>query len=123
MQKPSPIKRDQRLIWLSRDHHDGLLIAWKIRQGIRSGVDVGRMTDYVYSAFEAELQPHFVEEEVLLFPNLDANDELRVRAETEHAAIRDTIGKLKTATAGAIGLLEEFANMLDAHIRYLKYFL
>jgi hemerythrin-like domain-containing protein len=118
MEKSSPIKRDQRLIWLSRDHHDGLLIVWKIRQGLRQGIDVRRIIDYVLHAFAADLEPHFKEEEVLLFPNLDPKDDLRVRAEAEHAALRETIRKCKSFAADNVALLQEFAAMLDAHIRF-----
>jgi iron-sulfur cluster repair protein YtfE (RIC family) len=118
MQNTSPIKRDPRLIWLSRDHHDGLLIGWKIRQGIAYKVASARMVDYVMSTFAAELEPHFAEEEDLIFSRLDRIDALRTRAEAEHAAIRELIAKLHASEVDAATVLLEFADMLQAHIRF-----
>ena len=118
MQNTSPIKRDPRLIWLSRDHHDGLLIGWKIRQGIAYKVATARIVDYVLDAFAAELEPHFAEEEDLIFSRLDRSDALRARAEEEHAAIREMMAKLKTSEVDAAAVLLKFADILQAHIRF-----
>src|SRR5687768_9227416 len=117
MQKTSPIKRDQRLILLSRDHHDGLLIVWKIRQGIGYNIGASRIIDYVLSAFSAELEPHFAEEEALIFSRLDSSDALRSRAEAEHTVIREVVRNLKSSERDKFTLLHEFADMLDGHIR------
>ena len=118
MQNTSPIKRDPRLIWLSRDHHDGLLIGWKIRQGIAYKVPTARIVDYVLNAFAAELEPHFAEEEDLIFSRLDKSDELRSRAEGDHTAIRSMMGKLNSSGVDTVAVLHEFAAMLQAHIRF-----
>ena len=118
MQNTSPIKRDPRLIWLSRDHHEGLLIGWKIRQGLAYKVAAARIVDYVLNTFAAELEPHFAEEEDLIFSRLDKRDELRSRAEGEHAVIRDMMGKLRSPEVNTVAVLHEFADMLQAHIRF-----
>ena len=118
MSKAAPIKRDKNLVWLSRDHHDGLLIVWKIRQGIRFGISHDRINDFVASAFTSELEPHFKEEENLLFIQLPENDQLRLRAESEHAAIRKMAPALKSAFELNMANLEAFANLLESHIRF-----
>ena len=118
MQNTSPIKRDPRLIWLSRDHHNGLLIGWKIRQGIGYKVPTERIIEYVLNAFTAELEPHFAEEEELIFSRLDRTDALRSRAEAEHAAIREMMAKLHTSKVDEVAALLKFADILQAHIRF-----
>ncbi|MEJ7676611.1 MAG: hemerythrin domain-containing protein [Segetibacter sp.] len=118
MSKATPIKRDRNLVWLSRDHHDGLLMVWKIRQGIRFNVSNTRINNFAASAFRSELEPHFYEEEDLLFINLPESDALRVKAESEHAAIREIAAALKPGTESTDADLEAFANLLEAHIRF-----
>lgn len=118
MEKKGPIKRSKNLVWLSRDHHDGLLIAWKIRQGKRLGVSNSRMQAFVVSAFEKELEPHFQEEENLLFIQLPNDALLRLKAEEEHAAIRKMIAACKLPADVVISDLDAFANLLEAHIRF-----
>jgi hemerythrin-like domain-containing protein len=118
MSSPAPIKRSKSLVWLSRDHHDGLLIAWKIRQGIRNEIANARIADFVVNAFAEDLQPHFQDEENLLFLQLPKNDELRLKAEEQHAAIRDKIAALKSDAEVSAVSLQEFANLLEEHIRF-----
>jgi hypothetical protein len=62
-----PIKRHISLQPLSRDHHDGLLLKWKINQGISKGVDISRIQKYVDWFFKEHLIPHFRIEEDHLF--------------------------------------------------------
>lgn len=118
MSKVSPIKRNQNLISLSRDHHNGLLIVWKIRQGIRFGVSNTRINDFVVSAFKSELEPHFYKEENMLFIQLPENDAMRLKAEDEHAAMRKMAAALKPVAEATVADLEAFANLLEAHIRF-----
>jgi len=39
----NPIKRNEALKPLSRDHHHGLLLCWKIRQGIKLNIEPERI--------------------------------------------------------------------------------
>jgi hemerythrin-like domain-containing protein len=115
---PTPIKRNKNLVLLSHDHHDGLMIVWKIRQGLRFLVSNVRIADFVANAFATHLQPHFIEEEELLFVKLSAQDELRIKAEGEHAAIRNKVAALQPASQAKVEDLEEFAKLLEEHIRF-----
>ena len=46
-----PIKRSKQLSPLSREHHDGLLFAWKIRQGFENGTPLEEMRKYYITIF------------------------------------------------------------------------
>lgn len=112
---PQPLKRAEAIVPLSRDHHHGLLFAWKIKQGARYGAAPERMAPYVAYFWEAHLAPHFREEEEILFrPAVENN--LVQQALEEHIAIR----KLAAAGAAAteIAPLQEIADAVTAHIRF-----
>lgn len=117
MKQPMPIKRDPAIISFSKDHHFGLLLVWKIRQGIKTGVSPERIAAYTLYFFGADLEQHFNAEEVLLFTALDARDPLRRQAEAEHQIIKRLIGQIEEKK-GNVRLLEQFADTLEKHIRF-----
>ena len=117
MKNPSPIKRHQALVSFSRDHHFGLLLVWKIRQGLAKAINPERITNYVLYAFDNDLRQHFSEEERLMFSKLPAADPLRQQAENEHAAIYSLAEKLRGDKTNE-QLLTQFAENLQDHIRF-----
>ncbi len=116
MIKPKPIKRSPALIQFSRDHHFALLLIWKIRQGLRFGIELQRIAAYINFFFKNYLKDHFKEEEELLFTHLDKNNELRKTAEEDHKLIRVLEGEIQIDSD--IFLLAEFADRLESHIRF-----
>lgn len=115
---PTPIKRNKNLVLLSREHHDGLLIVWKIRQGLRFSVQNERIADFVIHVFNINLKPHYIIEEELLFVSLPENDELRLKAEDEHAALKKKVSAMQPSFEATNHLLEQFATLLEDHIRF-----
>jgi len=118
MKVPTPIKRDKNLVLLSRDHHNGLMLVWKIRQGSRLDVDRTRIGTYIVNVFDKELEPHFIEEESLLFHQLHTTDELRIKAENQHSAIRERIAAFRSSPEYPDTDLLSFALLLEEHIRF-----
>lgn len=117
MKDLSPIKRHQALVSFSKDHHFGLLLVWKIRQGLAKAVSNERISNYVLFFFTEDLEKHFKEEEQLLFSELPADDTLRKRAEAEHQAINNLVAAV-TANKDDANLLNQFAHALEQHIRF-----
>lgn len=113
----SPIKRSPALIQFSREHHFGLLLGWKIRDGIKKNIPTERINAYTIFFFENELAKHFKEEEKDLFVKLPVDDNLRKRAFDEHAHIYQLIDELKENKQDK-NLLLNFADVLDNHIRF-----
>ncbi len=110
-----PLKRHSFIVEFSKDHHYGLLLVWKIRQGLQKNIEPARMVNYVNFSSEEELLPHFEEEEKYLLPLLAETDDLRKRVEAEHAQLR----KLLSACANdKVAPLNDLANDLEAHIRF-----
>lgn len=110
-----PQKRKRQLVILSRDHHYGLLLCWKIRQGLNAGVASSRMRDYARHFYALELQPHFVLEEQFLFPLMEEGDPLRQKAEQEHQVLRGYFKDQEDVTSFQPKAL---VDTLEAHIRF-----
>jgi len=113
-----PIKRGRELVALSRDHHEGLLLCWKIRTGLRLETESKRIIDYVLYSFDHHLRDHFTQEEAIVFPLLNETDERRTRAIAEHQHVYQMIEKMASNTESATALLPAFADFLEAHIRF-----
>lgn len=111
-----PIKRRKELVPLSRDHHNGLLLCWKIRTGIRTEIDYTRISQYVLYFFEHDLKEHFRQEEELLFSLLPDTDAMKQDVLQQHARICTLVEEVREKAD--IPLLEELADTLDAHIRF-----
>ncbi len=111
---PKPIKRHIALRPVSREHHHGLLLSWKIRQGLKQKVELKRIKKYTDWFWENHLQQHFEFEEEYMFPILGKGDKLIKRALREHARLKrlfNTPGRLEVN----LSLLEE---ELVSHIRF-----
>ncbi|WP_017730909.1 hemerythrin domain-containing protein [Nafulsella turpanensis] len=115
--KTKPIKRSPALVEFSKDHHFGLLLVWKIRQGQRAGIPPVRIAQYVTYFYEQDLQHHFADEEKFLFPTLHEHNSLRQRAEREHAEIRGLVSSIRHFPFDP-EWLKSFAELLEAHIRF-----
>lgn len=111
------IKRHHAIVSFSRDHHFGLLLVWKIRQGLQKSVSAERIGKYVLFFFKEDIETHFKEEEQLLFCRLQADDDLRKQAEEDHQFIRNLMAEI-AENENDITLLDKFANALEKHIRF-----
>jgi hemerythrin-like domain-containing protein len=111
-----PIKRSQQLAPLSREHHDGLLFAWKIKQGIENKAPLEVMRQYTLWYWRHHIKPHFFQEEKILVPCMPAEHPLAVRMLEEHDQIRELI--LGLDDEADIRTLIILSDLLNAHIRF-----
>ncbi|MGW1453586.1 hemerythrin domain-containing protein [Salegentibacter agarivorans] len=109
-----PIKRHEALKPLSREHHHGLLLCWKIRQGVKKEVEVARIKAYTEWFKIHYLDPHFEAEEKHIFPVLGNEHELVKRALKEHRRLKRLFSQ-DTEVEIALNNIEE---ELDSHIRF-----
>ncbi|MBK6504894.1 MAG: hemerythrin domain-containing protein [Ignavibacteria bacterium] len=112
-----PIRRNPAIVRFSRDHHFGLLLVWKIREGFRRSIEAERISLYVTKFFENELVPHFRDEEENLFARLPEDDKMRLQAENDHKKLNELIEHLMNNGNDEI-MLSEFADLLEKHIRF-----
>jgi hypothetical protein len=117
MKDLNPIKRHQAIISFSKDHHFGLLLAWKIRHGLTNNINPERISNYVIYFFDQDLKKHFQEEEELLFIKLPAGNNLRQKAEADHQAILHLLSRIESDKSNAT-LINQMANEIEEHIRF-----
>lgn len=114
MEKKKPIKRHEALKPLSREHHHGLLLCWKIRQGLKFGIEPARMKNYTDWFKQQYLYPHFKAEEDFVFPVLGNENEMVRKALAEHRRLKRLFDQDEDILK-ALSLIEE---ELDGHIRF-----
>lgn len=113
-QKKAPIKRSEILKPISREHHHSLLLSWKIRTGLKKGIELERIKAYTNWFYTNHVLPHFEIEEKYLFVVLGDDHDMIKRALSEHR-------KLKRLFEGEndlqrnLSLIEE---LLESHIRF-----
>ena len=110
----SPIKRHVALQPLSRDHHQGLLLCWKIRKGFAADIEPNRIRKYATWFYENHLLQHFQTEEQVLFPILGDKNELIKKALAEHRRLK-RLFEDETDIVKSLHLIEE---ELEQHIRF-----
>ncbi len=112
--KLNPQKRDKALQPLSREHHHGLLLCWKIRTGIKKNIEPQRIKMYLDWFWLSYLKPHFENEELYVFPVLGNENELVKQALAEHRELK-RLFESENDLHKSIGLIEE---ELEKHIRF-----
>ncbi|HEY9490082.1 MAG TPA: hemerythrin domain-containing protein [Chryseosolibacter sp.] len=109
-----PIKRHDALKSLSRDHHNGLLLSWKIREGFKRGIHPDRIKRYTDWFWENHLYTHFETEERQIFPVLGNDHKLVKKALAEHRRLK-RLFEMDEEKHKSLGLIEE---ELELHIRF-----
>lgn len=113
------MKRIPELRDLSDDHHHGLVLARKAKQAA-AGVDAraaAEMWVEVEMQFAVELAPHFLIEETLIAPHLEAAGEsaMTTRLYDEHRSLRECVKPESGRTPADLG---RFGELLENHIRF-----
>jgi hemerythrin-like domain-containing protein len=102
---------------LSHDHHHGLVRVFRIRQALRSSINLEREAEVTRDFFTRDLVPHFRAEEGVLVPILRETAALGPEALAklidEHRALERFAAELSSTTSR----LGDFADLLERHIR------
>lgn len=113
-QKKAPIKRNQILQPISREHHHSLLLCWKIRTGLKKGIELDRIKAYADWFYQLHILPHFEIEEKYIFTMLNDDNELIKKALSEHRKIK----RLFEADGDLNKKLSQIEELLESHIRF-----
>lgn len=109
-----PIKRIEALKSISRDHHHGLLLCWKIREGVKRNIEAERVKKYVDWFWHNHLAQHIEKEEKLLFPILGNQNNLIKQALDQHRRLKQLFESVNDLVK-SLNLIEE---ELEKHIRF-----
>jgi hemerythrin-like domain-containing protein len=116
MEAPKPIKRSKELVPLSKEHHEGLLFAWKIKQGLRNGTEPKVISEFIQWFWKNDLKEHFRKEEEVLAPHLPKYNELVVQMMDEHKELVKLIHLCKEVWDDDSFL--HLADGINNHIRF-----
>ena len=108
------MKRHEALQPLSREHHHGLLLCWKIRTGLSKNVSPERIKKYVEWFYSEHIEAHFEVEEQHIFPLLGMNHQMVKKAMAEHRRLK----RLFTGEEEVEKSLSRIEDELERHIRY-----
>lgn len=108
------IKRHQALKEYSKDHHQALLLCWKIQVGFSKGISADRIKTYTNWFYENHILAHFQKEEKYMFPVLGNENKLIIQALKEHKILLD----LFTDTTQIENSLKQIQTLLKNHIRF-----
>ncbi|GAB1430688.1 hypothetical protein MASR2M18_15220 [Ignavibacteria bacterium] len=117
MEKTNPIKRNEAIAELSRDHHFALLLVWKIREGLKKAVKPERIAEYIIYFFNTELLRHLKDEEKYLYDRVMSDNEMKIQAVAEREKIYATLDFIQNNSADE-NILRNFAESLEKHIRF-----
>jgi iron-sulfur cluster repair protein YtfE (RIC family) len=113
------MKRSEALIELSRDHHQALRQAVRMKRATDADADEVRAD--VLAFWREEGAKHFRIEEDILLPGFaaagDPGDEAVVRVLVDHVWIRERMERL-AARGLDLEALHELGKRLDAHVRH-----
>lgn len=109
-----PIKRHEAIRPYSREHHHGLLLCWKIREGIKHQIDIDRIKKYADFLWKTQIKPHFEAEEKYMFPVLGDDHKMIQQAKKEHLRLAD----LFNDNTDVLESLKAIQIALDEHIRF-----
>lgn len=109
-----PSKRHTALKPLSREHHHGLLLCWKIRTGIKKEIETLRIWSYVSWFYDNHLAQHFETEEKYIYPVLGSDNEFIKKAVSEHRKIKHLIQEATKSYKN----LNLIAEIIENHIRF-----
>ncbi len=124
-----PAKRHPSLIPLSHDHHHGLVLAFRLREGLphnRKPADSPReQAEDAVRFFHDNLVAHFRAEEEALFPAIRAcvpyAAAMLATLTAEHGEMHAQIENLIQASPDEVPLrtkLKAFGDLLERHIRH-----
>jgi hypothetical protein len=113
------MKRDPGLVTLSRDHHQALAVAQKLRRATADTAQEARSAFVAY--WEEHGRAHFRLEEEILLPayaaHADPYHPLVARALCDHVAIRASADALAVDEAPDPAMLRELGEGLADHVR------
>jgi hemerythrin-like domain-containing protein len=121
-------KRHDSLLTLSRDHHHGLALALRLREGESALLTDGWTHDRKEQArrvdrfYQEELRPHFAAEEEALFPAMRAHiqgaDVLLDKLTIQHRQLEGLTTLVVSAQQRILGhILTNLGELLEQHIR------
>ena len=118
------MKRHEALAPLSREHHDGLILAQLLKQGAPAyrglPTDTAGKLNYARELFDKVLDGHFLQEELMLDMiegKYDDIDLLARQIRQDHLQLKKMFQSLSYADAALESKMDTLGHELEKHIR------
>ena len=105
---------DQQFSFLTEEHRDSLLVCWKIRTGIKKGIELSRIKAYADWHFNTRLLPHIYKEEVVIIHLLGKKHPLVAKSLAQHRRLK----RLFRKPSELIRQLNSIEEELEINIRF-----
>ena len=123
------MKRHRALHRLSWGHHHGLVLVrrlrWNLQSPAREYTPLPDLVDALLHVWDDDLLPHFAAEEAILIPLserlLGPQDVFIARIRTEHQTLHRLVARIiatRSDPVTCVPLLQQFGELLEAHIRF-----
>lgn len=115
------MKRNQNLITLSWEHHDGLVSAFRLKRGLANKTDVQELIRFLIFVWSEDLVHHFDQEETVLAPPLEeiaGSSEILETFFNQHRRLAELAQSLQKTQINKRENIAEFIEMLEKHIRF-----
>jgi hemerythrin-like domain-containing protein len=115
------MKRKKEFVTLSWEHHDGLVFAFRLQQGVKKEADPKIVRQYILETWDSALDHHFWQEEHILTTPLNesnAGQKKLQRMLDEHSYFRGVIEEFRKEEIADPQKIHEFADHLNKHIRF-----
>jgi hypothetical protein len=109
------LKRHPALQDYSKEHQVELLFVWKIREGLRRGIAVQCIIEYVINQYNNTTAFHMAREERYILTKLPEDDIDRIRIINDHAILEAMLKTLTGSNPENTKLLSDFAEALEKH--------
>lgn len=114
------MKRNENLKTLSWEHHDGLVVSFRLQQGLKKNSNSHEMSQYILHVWNGILKHHFWQEEQIIKTKIMQSEkgiEYLNRMLDEHEKMKKLIENIKSDNSN-LKIIEEFAILLNEHIRF-----
>jgi hypothetical protein len=108
-----PLVRHPKLQKLSREHHQILVFALRLKKGLANNVDLNRLSSYTKYILDGLIIPHIEEEENILL-NLLPNTDEKKQILDDH----NWFGTYRGKEHFSIDSLSKLLKKLEEHIRF-----
>lgn len=112
------LKRHSSLQDFSREHHEELLLGWKIKRGLAKGIEADRIARYCKHFYKQYLSKHMEKEEKYIISKLNPSDPDAIKLLKEHQQVKQLIEGLGKDPVNTVDFLKILAQELETHIRY-----
>ena len=115
------MKRAKELETLSWEHHDGLVIAARIKNDLKKESEPAHLIPYVTDIYTNYLRHHFKQEEESFLTPLKAFSEAEVlikRMLDEHTKFAEIFARIEPFDSDVYTHVRRFGELLHDHIRF-----